>query len=188
MSPLQVQSKFSLFGSGLHWECSGLLRPDTWSPAEPHQQLQGHPQFCDADGLFCWQHLRPGRDREQAHRPCSERTCLSHMLAGCMMTNPLLSWIRYPQVLINDSCTKCHLGSRSQSSPILIGLPGPRGQGESLNVKTHILYHQWICWKKQWWMSRSFCIQCPWGWGHRNLVPQHWESRRHLCLCVPLRP
>ncbi len=69
----QVQSQFALPRRGLYWECSWLLRPDARPAAEPHQLLQGHPQLRDADGLFRWQHLRPGKD--------CERACLSQTLA-----------------------------------------------------------------------------------------------------------
>lgn len=58
----QVQSKFPLSGRGLHGERGGLLRPDARPAAEPHQQLPGHPQLRDADGLLRGQHLRPGTD------------------------------------------------------------------------------------------------------------------------------
>lgn len=37
-------------------------------------------------------------------------------------------------------------------------------------------------------LSSTVCIQCPWGRGRGDLVPQHRQSRCQLCLCVALRP
>lgn len=94
---------------------------------------------------------------------------------------PPFPWGRYQQALINDWCTKCRQGSRSRSRPTLTGSPGPPGRGEA----------RWPlgCLRGQSVQSNSSLpVQCPWGRGRRNLVPQHRQSRRHLCLRVPLGP
>lgn len=146
--PLQVQSKLPLPGRGFHGERRRLLRPDAGPAAEPRQLLPGHPQLCDADGLFRRQRLRPGTGRRQARGG-----------GGTTMTSwqslTSVASVRYQQVLTNDSCTKCRPGSRWRSRPTSTGSPGPPGQGEGTSCllvslvppphsETNILSSLWL--------------------------------------------
>ena len=134
MSLLQVQSKLSLLGCGLHWERCWLLRPDAWPTAEPHQLLQGHPKLRNADGFFCWQRLRPGIHCTNVY------VCLRHWLAVSSLTMNALNQI-----------------STGAYKRLVYEVPS----GKQVTEQSHIDRITWATWTRY---CRSHCVKTDTCW------------------------